>query len=147
MNLLNSATTLLDKSKNIGFAFTIILIWVTVIGNTLDYVFNLQFFFQPQPSIYYVILMSVVVAPLWEELIFRHAPALLIKSFPHLCLPIMLISSYIFGIAHNNGIYSILFQGVMGFVMFWVYLKNGFSYWSSVTLHALWNSFCLIYFQ
>lgn len=87
---------------------------------------------------------TVILAPLWEELAWRHAPILIARQFKkHLNLdvlwPIVIISSIHFGWGHGHGPISLLMQGVGGFALSYVYIKNGYSYWSSVAAHALWN--------
>lgn len=147
--LLNPAVTFRSKIKFIIFGFILTLVYILGISHLLDYLnppapSNVPtFFIDPtQPPIAYLFFMTVIVAPLWEELAFRHGPGLIVKALgPDVMLPVMLISSAIFGWGHGQGAESILRQGVMGFIFFSVYIKNGYSYWSSVLLHASWNAF------
>lgn len=87
---------------------------------------------------------GVIFAPLWEELAWRYAPITLAQQLKKHCnldllWPIVIISSIHFGWGHGYGPISLLMQGIGGFALSYVYIKNGFSYWSSVAMHALWN--------
>ena len=96
---------------------------------------------EEKPPFLYEIFMACILAPLWEELAFRHAPGLIAKGMgKQFLLPIIIISSALFGWGHHHGAESILRQGVMGLLFFWVYIKNGYSYWSSTIVHAAWNT-------
>jgi membrane protease YdiL (CAAX protease family) len=136
-----------DKVKNIFISYIIIFVWVFLISHLLNFLDPPPIFTDEEtpsiPSHIYILsqfFFLVISAPLWEELAFRHAPALLAKALGKgFLFPIMIISSMLFGWGHNNGPESLMLQGCMGFVFFCLYIKNGYSYWSSVVLHALWN--------
>jgi membrane protease YdiL (CAAX protease family) len=138
-----------NKVANILIAYVIVFVYVFSINkfiNFLDPPIPVPDFGgadESSPSVIFLLFtffFAVIWAPLWEELVFRHAPALLAKALGEkFLLPIMIISSALFGWGHGNGPESLLIQGVMGFILFYIYIKNGYSYWSSVTLHALWN--------
>ena len=134
-----SATTLLDKIKNICTGYTAMIIWVFFISLLLNFLWTpLQFFYIPEP-IQYTIFFTCIFAPLWEELAFRVIPIKLALNLNPESLPaVVALSSIIFGFGHG-GVENILIQGVMGVILSWVYIKNNYSYWSSVSLHALWN--------
>lgn len=84
-------------------------------------------------------IMSVIVAPLWEELLFRRGVVYLtLKLDVFYRLPIIIVSSVVFGWLHGSVI-NVFFQGVIGFIIAVVYVKNNYCYWSAVSLHALWN--------
>ena len=89
-------------------------------------------------------LTACFLAPLWEESVFRYAPIRFAQfcdtlvGKPWMLLPIVFMSSIIFGILHGSVI-NIIFQGVGGLMLCWIYLKNGNSYWSVVIAHAVWN--------
>jgi len=51
-------------------------------------------------------------------------------------LPVILLSSVVFGQAHGHTI-NIMIQGVGGIVFSWLMLKSG--YWSAVVAHSMWN--------
>lgn len=95
------------------------------------------------PYIFY----SCICAPLFEELVFRHIPLQTAKLIydPNsakglkLTMLTVLMSSFIFGWGHGRGWDSVILQGMLGLGFCYVYLKNGYSYWSAVLLHALYN--------
>jgi len=90
------------------------------------------------------LFLGCVLAPLWEEAVFRYVAIRLGQGLDQLLgkawmlLPVVCLSSIIFGRAHGNSL-NILFQGVGGFGLCWLYLKNKNSYWSVVSAHAIWN--------
>jgi hypothetical protein len=143
-------TTFLGKLRNIGLAFTICLFWVAFIEWFITTIYHIGSPYGSQlvpfepPSKLHEFFFACIVAPLWEELAFRHAPLQIGKRLSttfgtEVVIPMVYISSAIFGWAHGQGAVSILIQGVMGFIFALVYLKNGYSYKSSVLLHAMWN--------
>lgn len=103
-----------------------------------------------RPNTRYRFFLICVLAPLWEECVFRYFPI----RFAQLCdegyrfikttyqswmlAPIVLAGSLIFGILHGSSL-NILFQGVGGLFLCWLYLRNRNSYWSAVIYHGLWN--------
>lgn len=93
------------------------------------------------------ILGALIFAPLFEELVYRYAPIKIAKDLGGaLIIPVILISSALFGWGHGNGIISVIFQGMLGFFASVLYIKNGHSYWSAVFLHFLWNLTCFLLF-
>jgi hypothetical protein len=141
--LLNKETTVIGKIKNVFAGFTFCLLWVTFVKlliNTLYGVPILQIDPAFPPGIPYIFFWGVIAAPLWEEAAYRYFPMKVVQKFGmELLMPVMILSSIIFGWGHGLGFISILIQGVCGFIMNCVYVKNGMSYWSSVSLHAMWN--------
>lgn len=136
----NPERSTFGKIRNIGCAFFVCLMWMTFITWLLPTLYNGRVAQFSEPSKYYTFFMCCIVAPIWEELAFRVAPLKLAKKFGEdTFVPIIIISSVLFGWGHGYGAESLLMQGVMGLVFSYVYLKNGFSAWSSMTLHALWN--------
>lgn len=131
---------MISKLKNIGIAFVFLFIWILLVifgMNKLSEHYKLSVF-----------IYGVIIAPIWEELAFRKGPIDFARKLnPDLVIPIVIMSSFLFGWAHGNEIGSILKQGVMGFVFSWVYIKNKYSYWSSVFIHALWNFFVYAWFS
>lgn len=94
--------------------------------------------------------LTVFVAPLVEELIFRDWPLTRVQATvvrdpsrealnARYLLSTVFVSSLIFGILHGS-IFNIFLQGFGGLVISWVYLANRNSYWSAVTVHALYNA-------
>jgi membrane protease YdiL (CAAX protease family) len=134
------------------FAFSINLIWITVailflhkVGiDMLQIKESLQstaFGFQLENgenvNFYGIFFLACIFAPLWEEAVFRYFPIRWAYSMGNMLTPMLVMSSMIFGLMHGS-ILNILFQGVGGLIISWVYLKNG-SYWWAVLSHALWN--------
>lgn len=138
---------LIDKVKNVTLMLTCSIIWVSVMVKFLDWIRN------SASDVSEYLFFSCLCAPIFEELMFRHVPLQLTKlvQLPSEALKLkllmltVLLSSLIFGLAHGRGWESVLIQGVGGLALCWVYIKNGYSYWSSVTAHALWNLICLFY--
>lgn len=149
-------TSLKSKLKVIFFAYLLMLIWMIGIHYFINWMNpptlssdeSLSDSFTPIP-ILYQIFFGCIFAPLWEELIYRHSAALVVKALKNddLMLPVILISSAIFGWGHGFGPESLLRQGVGGLIFFYVYLKNGRSYWSSVLLHAMWNTGLMVFYH
>ena len=88
---------------------------------------------------------SIILAPLWEELIFRYVPikltAKIHKNTGHdYSLYAILISSTLFAVGHGNGQYSILLQGILGVGLCYLFILNKMNYWYNVLAHALWNA-------
>lgn len=149
MNFLFSPSrSLKQKLINIIISYVVFFIWCFLVSKFLIYLNPPNPFEAPIPEglyfgppLKYIFFMSCIFAPLWEELVFRYAPAMIAKnSQPSFLIPIMIISSAWFGWLHGNGAESIMIQGIIGFIFFWLFLKNGYSYWSSVLLHAMWNT-------
>ncbi len=144
--LLKPSTTTYEKIVLILAAYTFCLAFVSVVNLFYGWLYKTEqipFFFQKnyQHQWFIDFFEACILAPLCEEVLFRHLPFQLlknIKGFKNYLFPVMLFTSMVFGYMHQ-GISSIPLQGVTGFVLCIVYLKNGFSYWSSVTLHAMWN--------
>lgn len=137
--------SLSKKLITIGAAFTFMFLWVFLIKSGLKYtrIFNpfVGFVYTPLGIFFF----SCIIAPLWEELVFRHAPLQITKKLNQVLnvdftWPVIFISSAIFGWGHGQQAVSILIQGVMGVVFSIVYIRNNYSYWSSTVLHFLWNS-------
>lgn len=155
--LLKREKSFVGKVRNIFAAYALSVCWLafavafltllyTPLGEIPKVAYKpfLQFpFFSPPPQ--YLFFFAVIFAPLWEELAFRVAPIRLMKilggkkTLPY----VIVLSSIIFGIGHG-GVENIIIQGISGLFLAGVYIKNGYSYWSSVAVHAMWN-FMLMY--
>jgi len=147
MKLLQSS--LIKKILVILGAYAFIIFWLFLIKIGLNKLITLNFFTGIKYTALGTFFFGCILAPLWEELVFRHAPLLIAKKFKKklkidFTWPIVIISSVIFGWGHGFGPISILIQGVGGLILSFVYLKNNNSYWSAVATHFLWN-FSLIY--
>lgn len=144
--LFTPALTLEDKFKNVVMGLCVALTYVGLLTIGLK-----ALGMYPFPSgrgwgfnLKYYIIFACVLTPLWEELAFRWFPLkiarLLGKDY---IIPIMVVSTLIFGWGHGRGIYSLLFQGVVGMIICITYVKNNYSYWSVVAMHSMYNAFAL----
>lgn len=122
--------TLIYKAATIATGYATMLVYTFVF-----YTFNKA----AKAALLGEFTLSCVITPLWETLVFIWAPLALVKDKKHLWLPVVIISSFIFGMGHKFSPHPILVQGVFGVIFSMVYIKNGFSYWSAVILHGLWN--------
>jgi membrane protease YdiL (CAAX protease family) len=110
-------------------------------------------FFAPRPPAHPIIealWFGVILAPLWEEAVFRHFPLQIMKSLSEekrkvLLWPTILFSSFIFGYMHD-GASTVPIQGVGGIFICILYVKTGYKYWWGVAYHAFWNLSCMTIF-
>lgn len=146
--------TLLDKAKNITFVLFTGLIWVTLISRLFQWLSGQTWPDMYVPNISLYLFSSCILAPVLEELTFRAIPFQAMRlaegkmteaNYLKLTWIVVAFTSIVFGLAHGNGFYSVLVQGVVGAGFAYVYLKNGYSYISAVITHALWNLACLFY--
>ncbi len=135
--LVPTAFDIRSKIINILIGFTVILVWCTLISHFIGYLSS--------STIKSALFFTCVLAPLWEELAFRVIPITIANTLDtRLLVPVILLSSILFGWGHGQGSISLLLQGVMGVVFSILYIKNNYSYWSVVALHSMWNLFCFI---
>lgn len=144
--ILNPEKTVFGKIRNIGFVFMINIIWiclVVILLTKLDPASILSAFPQrldigsTPASLFF---FACILAPLWEEAAFRYAPITIAKNFgEQYLLPVIVISSVLFGWGHGYGPISLMIQGVAGFLFSLLYIKNNYSYVSTVVSHFLWN--------
>lgn len=161
--LLKPSTTVFEKIANVSLAFVFLIGWTIGVLAFYKYLFatetvgfSISIFPLDQFGFSYFkhpvliqIFFACIMAPLWEELVFRNFPLKIIKSTGKndLIISTILFTSIIFGLLHQ-GVPSILIQGVAGLVMSGLFIKNNWSYWSAVALHAVWNialTFGIIY--
>lgn len=141
----NRETKLVGKIRNIIIAFILLFVWINVVYHLLDKIKTSPTFIFLSPSIWYNAFTCCILAPLWEELVYRYGPITIARNAgKQYILPTIVIVSAIFGMQHYDSPHPILFQGVMGFIFSLLYIKNNYSYWSSVTLHCMWNSYVFI---
>lgn len=140
----------LDKAQTISVMLVGMILWaymsefIRMLKDIDNWIFHDRYVI---PYIFY----SCICAPVFEELIFRHIPLQTAKLIydPNsakglkLTVLVILMSSFIFGWGHGRGWDSVILQGFLGVGFCYVYLKNGYSYWSSVILHSLYNLFWL----
>jgi membrane protease YdiL (CAAX protease family) len=137
----NLSTTFYEKIKTIGLCYLISIIWIAIASVVMAH-FQIPedhygFSTYPGPATFFWVC---IFAPLWEELAFRYAPITIAKGFGTQYIPpVVVISSVLFGWGHGHGPYSLFIQGIGGLILSYLYIKNNYSYWSSVTLHFLIN--------
>lgn len=90
-----------------------------------------------------IIIVTIVFAPLFEELIFRKAFFSLFKK-EYVAL---VFTSLLFGLIHVVGETSILgfvtnwiTYSASGFALGYIYIKNNHNIWSSILIHAVYNA-------
>lgn len=128
-----TSTGFYNKLKNILLAFFIYALYIFLYSKFMEFMWAEGVI---------GIVSTIVIAPVVEEIIFRAAPIGLVKDKPALMFPTIILSSALFGYLHFGPV-SWLVQGIMGFILSLIYIKNNYSYWSVVALHALWNSYCV----
>lgn len=132
--LFKKAETGLDKIMITAGAFLFNMVWLLAIVTFLRYINN-EASLQVQDFFY-----ACIMAPLWEELAFRVIPISIARKFgEQFIIPVVLLSSLIFGWGHGNGPNSLLIQGIGGLLLSAVYIKTGYNYWCSVAMHFMWN--------
>lgn len=92
-------------------------------------------------------LLSIcIVSPLWEEAAYRYGPLSIAKQLgPAYIQPIAVMVSLFFGWGHNLGISGIIYQGVFGLFLSYLYIERGYK--QCVLLHSMWNLSCLLFFD
>jgi hypothetical protein len=125
----------------IGYALCIILtILITFVANHL---FDKNPFLDAvdleRPNKGGLFFLAIISAPLWEEIKWRVFPIQVSRFLPkELVWPIVLFASIDFGLSHGN-VFNIYIQGIHGLIFSYVYIKNNYSYFSSVFLHCIFN--------
>lgn len=144
--ILNPEKTVFGKIRNIGFVFTFNLIWLCAVILLLQKLYPQDIMSFGHGPLDYgdtqlgLFFFACISAPLWEELAFRYAPITIAKNFgEQYLLPVIVISSVLFGWGHGQGPISLMIQGVAGFLFSLLYIKNNYSYVSTVISHFLWN--------
>lgn len=92
-----------------------------------------------------LLINACILAPLWEEVVFRVLPIQILKktnTLDSLGPYVIVACSAIFGVIHG-GDENVFIQGVLGLLFSYVYIKNDFSYKSAVLCHMLWNVFVI----
>lgn len=156
------AKTLRERLKLVCMLFVLNIAWALLMDKFLGYLWPemfahygsylqgyqfkpWQFFLSPEPPFRYEFFMTCIAAPLWEELAFRVAPYKIAQKFgQEYLIPVVLLSTIIFGWGHGAGTISLMFQGFGGLFLTYAYLKSGYSYWTSVALHFTWNFGCTL---
>jgi membrane protease YdiL (CAAX protease family) len=127
-------------------------IWVLLVHKFFDAITTWIPFDAPMqpdviPPFYYSFIYGCVLTPIWEELAWRWFPITVAKRLgQQFVFPACVISSISFGLAHGDGMESVFMQGVGGMMFCILYIKNKYSYLSTVLAHALFNFTLLINF-
>lgn len=138
--LFKKADTGLDKVMITSGAFLFNMIWLFIIVTFLQYINTEGYQNWKIPAFFYACIM----APLWEELAFRVIPISIARKFgDQFIIPVILLSSLLFGWGHGNGTNSLLIQGVGGLILSAVYIKTNYNYWCVVVMHSAWNIWVL----
>lgn len=126
------------------FACILVLFFYTNIVEILGYPYEIEI--NELETRKHYLFYSLIFAPLWEELAFRYAPIELAKSISKKAVfPTITISSIFFGWMHHNNPESVMLQGSLGFILSWLYLKNGLPW--SIFLHFLYNFTVIFLFE
>lgn len=139
--------TIGPKLANVAIGFTVMIAWVFSTLWLVELIAPTSMW-EAQSGIW-LFFVACVVAPVWEEFVFRVFPiklammldkALGIKSLWY----VVGAASVWFGLGHDNfWPMQLIWQGCMGLVFSYVYIKNNCSYWPNVLLHAMWNFFVI----
>jgi len=134
--------TIGEKINNILGAYGFLILWFVVI----KFIYSLlgqEFGGGEEIEVpLWQFFLVCIIAPIWEEAVYRYLPISLCKlssKSEEIIFPVVIALSCYFGFIHY-GAASIAVQGVTGFVLFTVFIRNGSSYWSAVVLHSLINT-------
>lgn len=133
-----------SKLANIVVALGVALLIICVLSASFKLLFGVDsrypaFTKSPVSGVYLFYLC--VMVPFLEEFIFRFLPIEILKNteiFKRHKWYFIILIGIIFGWAHGS-IINVYCQGVVGIALGWVYIRNQYSYLSSVTLHSLYN--------
>jgi len=88
------------------------------------------------------ITSACIIAPLWEECLWRYCTFEITRkmflNFKEFQIPFIVLTGILFGYWHE-GVSTVFVQGISGILFGFLYVKNGFSYWSTVAAHSLYN--------
>lgn len=145
INLSKRERTISGKIINIIYALSVILLANTAVMVFYNWLFSGA---QILPPSRIEFMQACILAPVGEELVFRHFPMQVVKASgkDSLYWPVILLSSVIFGWLHG-GPFNLLIQGVFGVILCILYVKNNFSVVSTMVVHALWNFLVLVNFN
>jgi hypothetical protein len=91
------------------------------------------------------VITNCVLAPLWEEAMYRWAPLIIAyKINKEIVWPTAIFMTLTFGWAHGYGMHGIYFQGMMGLFCSFVFIKCGMQFRWALAFHILWNILCLL---
>lgn len=140
-------TTLFGKIKNVLLGATVIILWTKFIlwiykATIPEFGFlNTSLFtYHSRYSIEFNFILLCILAPLIEEYLFRkHLSIVKNIKMEGILFFFIIFSSIIFAIGHPLKIWAAPIQGIGGLLLCYVYIKNGYSYISSVIVHFLIN--------
>lgn len=143
----NPVTTLKGRAFNVVGVVGALFIWSFFVKWFLNFLYGYPIFqifpsfFPPEPKVAFLFFGYCIATPFIEEAMFRYAPIEISRQISHKAiLPAVILSTIVFAQGHSvPWIYAIMMQGVGGLAFSFLYIKNGFSYLSSVSAHALWN--------
>lgn len=143
--LTKPADTVVDKIMFGAGAFLLNMVWLFVVIAGLTFLDESRWNGHPE---YWAFFFGCVFAPLWEELAFRVIPIQIARGFgDKFLIPVIFLSSLIFGWGHGNGPVSLLIQGVGGLILACTYVKTKYNYWVVVAMHSAWNIWQLFFFN
>lgn len=122
---------------------TLSLLWVSIASSILSFLgySEIEVSEYTEEPFWYSAFFSCIWAPIWEELTYRWVPVQIAKrEFPKLLLPLIVLSSALFGWGHGECQEGVFIQGVLGLIFTWVYLKTD-NILYCILLHCIYNSF------
>lgn len=136
----------MKKIKYIFLGYTFCIIWAFIAEAIIGY---LGYPYPEGEGIVvtpaWLIFYACIFAPIWEEALYRYGPITIAKNMGReYILPVVIMSSIIFGWQHYQNPESVLLQGMLGLFFSFTYIKAGYSYLSSVIVHSLYNLTILI---
>ena len=139
--------TFCGRVKMIAIAFVLYALYLWFFKSHMEQLFRMgqfNFGFTEPLTTTEMFLRACILAPLWEEMAFRYAPFQITRGFSEkkFTIPMIVLSSCVFGVIHG-GVANIFVQGVMGVFCSVIYVKSNYKILVPMTLHMLWNSFCL----
>lgn len=137
--MMNKSQNMTDKIMTFVIAYLVCIGWVILWEKSIEF-FGYPYDIEDggYESIQHSIFYSFIWAPIWEELAFRYAPLEVAKIIDkRLILPVAVGISIFFGWIHHYNPESVLLQGVLGFILSVVYIRNGLVW--SILLHCIYN--------
>lgn len=110
---------------------------MTVLGNVTGFEFSNMLEQTMDMPLPLTVLAMVVLAPVFEELIFRKL--LMDRLLPYGELAAIILTALMFGLIHGN-FYQFFYAAAMGTLLAYVYVRSG-KLWLSMLMHALFNLF------
>ncbi len=110
---------------------------MTVIGNFSGFEFSNMLESALDMPLWLTVLTMAVLAPIFEELIFRKL--LMDRLLPYGELSAIILTSLMFGLIHAN-FYQFFYAAALGALLAYVYIRSG-KLWLSVLMHSLFNLF------